>query len=179
MDFVSSLPQLLASVSRLGRGLVACSVAYLLASGCAGESDPVRTDGTGGANNEARAECAAIGELCHAADVGAGPLHECHEIGHVGDVSQCAAHFAECVGLCVRSEGDDPESGVADGYCAALGELCHPVDELSPMLHDCHEVGHRGEATACKQAFDACATMCLRALEDSENDASAGGAAAH
>ena len=33
--------------------------------------------------------CTLIGHACHAVDPGSGPLHDCHELGHAGDATQC------------------------------------------------------------------------------------------
>ena len=51
--------------------------------------------GHGGASVEAGAsECRVIGELCHEADTGNGPAHDCHELGHEADGAACLDGFA-------------------------------------------------------------------------------------
>jgi hypothetical protein len=47
--------------------------------------------------------CASLGELCHAVDDQDGPLHECHELGHVNDQAVCAGEFDRCAGLCLAA----------------------------------------------------------------------------
>jgi len=125
---------------------------------------------SGGASGNAAdgaVTCEVIGELCHEADTGSGAGHECHELGHQGHVEACESGFSDCVALCVD---DDEGAGGAkpDAHCAALGELCHPVDDGNGPLHECHEVGHVGNAAKCAAEFDDCATLCLAAREELE-----------
>jgi hypothetical protein len=176
---------------RVCLGLIAASAALAFA-GCG--DDDAASPGAGGAaaqGGEAHAggaaagalTCEVIGELCHEADTGSGPAHDCHETGHVGHVDACAQAFDGCVALCVSD--DDGAGGAAagvggagpapDGHCAALGELCHPVDDSNGPLHDCHELGHIGNAAQCAASFDDCAQRCLAAREELE--AGTGGAA--
>jgi hypothetical protein len=117
------------------------------------------------------AECQVIGELCHEADTGAGAAHECHELGHEGDGAACVAGFADCVETCVEgSAGKEP-------LCAALGELCHAVDDETGPLHECHELGHVNDQELCAAEFSHCATICLAAREELEHGAGTGGGA--
>lgn len=128
--------------------------------------------------------CQVLGELCHAADTGSGPAHDCHAIGHVGNAAACEAEFAGCVGTCTgadvgaggaggASAGDDPK-------CAALGSLCHEAGEIDQDAQECHELGHVGNAAKCAASFESCATLCLAILdtiEGGQGGASTGGAA--
>lgn len=114
------------------------------------------------------AECAVLGELCHAADTGAGPAADCHELGHVGDPVACSEEFASCIGVCVE------EGSTQDPHCAALGELCHVVDTGSGMAHDCHEIGHVNDAAECAAAFEGCAAHCLAERDKLEGAGGAG-----
>ncbi|HYQ15816.1 MAG TPA: hypothetical protein VEQ58_08665 [Polyangiaceae bacterium] len=123
-------------------------------AGAAGE--PSTSDGS--------AECAVIGELCHEADSGSGAAHDCHEVGHVADGAACLSSFDGCVKTCV-DDGDGDADADADPRCAALGELCHPVDDHDGPLHACHELGHENDAEGCAAAFDDCAAQCLAARE--------------
>lgn len=120
------------------------------------------------------AQCRVIGELCHAADAGEGAAHECHELGHEGDGEACTAGFAGCVETCVdESTGEEP-------LCAALGELCHAVDDETGPLHECHELGHVNDEAVCAGQFDHCAEICLAAREElEESEAGSGGAGGH
>lgn len=148
---------------RLGLGLltVGCSVAF---AGCSGDDDDEPA-----AHEDAALICQVIGELCHEADTGSGPAHECHLLGHEGDAATCDAQMAGCMEICV--EGDSGGAGGAasvtdDPYCAALGSLCHPVETTAAQ--DCHELGHANDAAACAEAFDACAELCLAGREELE-----------
>jgi hypothetical protein len=133
----------------------------------------------GAAESDGAVKCEVIGELCHEADTGSGPAHECHEVGHVGNAAACEAEFASCIGTCVADEGAGGAGSEQDPVCAALGELCHPVDDVSGPLHDCHELGHEGRAAACAAGFADCATACLAARELLEaGTAGAGGMSA-
>jgi hypothetical protein len=120
--------------------------------------------GLGGSASEGALECEVVGELCHEADLGSGPAHDCHELGHEGVAATCHAQFKTCIDTCVQDEDGTPSSE-QDPKCLALGELCHPVDDKDGPLHECHELGHEGDATACAAAFDDCATKCLAARE--------------
>lgn len=116
------------------------------------------------------AQCRVLGELCHEADTGSGPAHECHELGHVNDAAACVEGFSGCVETCVEgSAGEEP-------LCAALGELCHAVDDETGPLHECHELGHVNDAAVCAAEFDRCAELCLAAREELEHGHGAGGA---
>lgn len=117
----------------------------------------------GGAASDGSDECKVMGELCHAADSGSGAAHDCHEVGHEGDGASCLAEFAGCINTCV------PEApanlSLEDARCAALGELCHPVDDENGPLHACHELGHENDASICAAKFADCAQRCLAAVE--------------
>lgn len=116
------------------------------------------------------AQCRVIGELCHAADSGTGAAHECHELGHENDGEACTTSFAGCVETCVDdSAGKEP-------LCAALGELCHAVDDETGPLHECHELGHVNDEAVCGAEFDHCAEICLAAREELEHGAGGSGA---
>lgn len=157
---------------------------------CGGDDDegPLKTGGThaggnasggaGGAADDGAMECKVVGELCHEADTGSGPGHDCHELGHENDPAACAAGFAKCIDLCVPSEGAGGAANERDPKCAALGELCHAVDDKDGPLHDCHELGHDGDAAKCAAGFDACATKCLAARELLDEHPSGGAAGA-
>ena len=139
-------------------------------------SPPAGGAADGGAmHGDAALECQVLGELCHAADSGTGPAHECHEVGHVGNAAACNAEFAGCVGVCT---GADTGAGGDDPKCAALGSLCHEAGEIDADAEACHDVGHVGNAAACAEQFASCATLCLAILDTiEEGGAGAGGAA--
>jgi hypothetical protein len=174
------------SFLRLTLGLSAASFALAFA-GCSDDEPVVAGSGaaaghggqahsgaaSGGASDEGPT-CEVIGELCHEADTGSGPGHDCHELGHEGHAAACVAGFDDCIALCVPAEEGGGGGGAAgsgpapDPHCAALGELCHPVDDTEGPLHECHEIGHVGNAANCAAEFDNCATLCLVAREEQE-----------
>jgi len=121
-------------------------------------------------------ECQVLGELCHEADTGSGPAHDCHETGHQGVASSCVKDFSSCVHTCVTDADDLGMGGAAgDPLCISLGELCHEVDDINGPLHECHETGHTGNAAACAATFDSCATQCLAARAALETGAAGAG----
>ncbi|HVY29156.1 MAG TPA: hypothetical protein VHB79_21505 [Polyangiaceae bacterium] len=146
----------------------------------AGASSGGEAQGGAVAVSDGTDECKVMGELCHEADTGAGsPAHECHETGHEGDGSACLKVFAGCINTCVDEA--PANLSLADARCAALGELCHPVDDGDGPLHACHELGHENNAPECAAQFADCSTRCLAArelLEAGEGGAGGGGAAA-
>lgn len=48
--------------------------------------------------------------------------------------------------------------------CAGLGSSCHVVDPGSGPLHECHELGHAGDAAACGVERASCVQACGDAL---------------
>jgi uncharacterized repeat protein (TIGR04052 family) len=52
----------------------------------------------------------------------------------------------------------------ADDACAGLGSTCHVVDPGSGPLHECHELGHGGDAQACSLRRASCVDDCGTAL---------------
>jgi hypothetical protein len=156
-----------------GLGLLAVSSVLFGASGCSGDAEDAPALGAGGETSAASgaSECKVLGELCHASDTGSGDAHECHEMAHRGDGAACLESFASCVDTCVPSEVAGVEK---DPRCAALGELCHPVDDDDGPLHECHELGHVNDPEICAASFDGCATRCLAALAELEAEAEHG-----
>lgn len=132
--------------------------------GAAGNQNGGGQAGAGGSSDDGALECEVVGELCHEADLGSGPAHDCHELGHDGDGPACHAQFSSCIHTCVQDEDGSPNTD-QDPKCLALGELCHPVDDKNGPLHECHELGHDGEAAACAAGFEDCAKRCLAARE--------------
>jgi hypothetical protein len=171
----------------LGLGLVVASCVFVFA-GC-GDDDDDNNPGRGGGGaasgggagqggdahghgetSSFELECKVLGRLCHEADTGSdsGTAHECHEIGHEGHADECGEAFDGCIAFCVPDEGAGGSGGAGttqDSHCAALGELCHAVDDGDGPLHACHELGHVNNAARCAAEFDDCATQCLAARE--------------
>lgn len=52
----------------------------------------------------------------------------------------------------------------ANDACTLLGSTCHVVDPGSGPLHECHELGHAGDAAACSLASASCVEACGAAL---------------
>jgi hypothetical protein len=104
-------------------------------------------------------QCAVVGTLCHASKTAAGQA--CHELGHHGVPTVCAAEFPGCVGECLGEKPGDP-------FCRAIGSLCHAVGDANGPLHGCHELGHEGDPDTCRARFDDCAEQCLTAIEAQE-----------
>jgi hypothetical protein len=153
-------------------------------SGSGGKGGSNATGGMGGESHGSGAsECLVLGELCHRVDDVDGPLHECHEVGHVGDPVACAAEFDECTTSCIEA-GEPGVGGAGAGgaegepgpiKCMALGELCHPVDDIDGPLHECHELGHVADVAVCEAEFDHCVTICIEAIEAAEGAGGTGG----
>jgi hypothetical protein len=173
---------------------VVAAGSLLAFAGCGDDDGSIQSNEGGSSSNVGMAgqppatngplECQVLGELCHEADRGSGPAHDCHETGHQGAASTCVKDFSSCIHTCVTDATDLGAGGASpDPSCIALGELCHEVDDITGPLHDCHETGHIGDAAQCAATFDSCATQCLAAraaLETSLGGAggatSAGGA---
>jgi hypothetical protein len=79
--------------------LAACEAIY---PQCIALCDPA------GAGDAGKLLCDEIGEKCHPFDDGgAGLGHECHEVGHTGDVAACAAIYDQCITFCSADAGHD------------------------------------------------------------------------
>jgi hypothetical protein len=56
-------------------------------------------------------QCKAMGDKCHDFDTGSGLGNLCHEVGHTGNLSWCAAIYDECVALCGEPDVPGPDAG--------------------------------------------------------------------
>ena len=108
------------------------------------------------ARPSAALQCEVVGTLCHDAESDAGQA--CHELGHDGAPSTCAAEFPGCIDTCLDGGSDDH-----DPFCRALGSLCHDTESAEGQA--CHELGHDADPTTCRQRFDHCAQLCLAAID--------------
>jgi len=169
--------------SSLRAGLSLALVGSLFAFAGCGDDDDSSTSNAGSGNVGGAAdgalECQVLGELCHEADTGSGPAHDCHETGHIGNAATCVKDFSSCIHVCVTDADDLGAGGAAsapDPRCIALGELCHEVDDKNGPLHTCHETGHIGDAAKCAATFDSCATQCLAARAALETGTGGAGA---
>lgn len=67
--------------------------------------------------------------------------------------------FASVVALACSSS-EPPASVDPTGSCRAMASACHPYDKLSDIGHECHELGHAGDDTACAPRKDECLAAC-------------------
>lgn len=126
--------------------LVGVLLACIGAWGCGDNDNSVEE-----AQPSAALQCEVMGSLCHDAETEAG--EECHHLGHDGPPNACVAEFASCLDLCLdHGAGEDP-------FCRAIGSVCH--DSESAAGQACHDLGHDGDAVACRREFDGCARLCL------------------
>ena len=44
--------------------------------------------------------CVELSDVCHEADTGTGPAHDCHEVAHTDDEAEGAAELASCTATC-------------------------------------------------------------------------------
>jgi len=59
--------------------------------------------------------------------------------------------------------------------CAALGRICHAVDDVDGPLHECHELGHANDLAVCLESFASCIAACRAATPAGEGGAGGGG----
>jgi len=50
--------------------------------------------------------CAEIMDVCHGADEGTGPAHDCHDVAHADVEDDCAAQKDSCIATCNAELGD-------------------------------------------------------------------------
>ncbi len=50
--------------------------------------------------------CAEIMNVCHAADEGTGPAHDCHDVAHADGEEACVAQKDACIAACNAVLGD-------------------------------------------------------------------------
>ncbi|MEY4513080.1 MAG: hypothetical protein RLZZ450_5202, partial [Pseudomonadota bacterium] len=55
------------------------------------------------------------------------------------------------------------DAGVTPSSCPQIVSTCHEVDPGQGPIHDCHEIGHDGDAAACATALDSCIALCSAA----------------
>lgn len=62
--------------------------------------------------------CDMLGHQCHPFDTGSGPAHDCHELGHAGDLAACEAMLASCLMTCSGDAGSahDEDAGAAHDH---------------------------------------------------------------
>jgi hypothetical protein len=85
--------------------LYACASTTPSTTGSSGSSGAIPTDEAGG-HTSPYPSCNEITHACHAFDVGEGPIHDCHELGHSATSDEsCAAHKQHCLSICVDDGG--------------------------------------------------------------------------
>ncbi|MEZ4393223.1 MAG: hypothetical protein R3A48_19230 [Polyangiales bacterium] len=88
--------------------------------------------------------CEGLGGLCHEVDPGDGPIHDCHEGGHDGDPTWCAANGARCRALCLAAA----DGGVHE-HDAATDAAAHDHDAATDAAaHDHDAAAHDHDAAA-------------------------------
>lgn len=125
----------------------------------------------------AELRCAEMASVCHAFDFGDGELGaQCHRIGHAGQAEACTPKlYEQCMAFCQVDSGaldassDAAPSPVDAGHgdagedqCQQIGHLCHDLDTGADagLAHECHEVGHAGDALQCAAIYDDCIALC-------------------
>jgi hypothetical protein len=85
--------------------MTVCSVCLALGSlglmGCGEEEEDEH--GGGGDHDPESPSCAEIMDVCHAADEGSGPAHDCHDVAHDDVEADCAAQKDACLAICTPS----------------------------------------------------------------------------
>ena len=133
------------------RMLMVCAMAACVGAWGCGDNDNSVPEPT----PSAALQCEVVGTLCHDSESDAGQA--CHHLGHDGAPAACVAEFSGCLDVCLEpGAGEDP-------FCRAIGSLCHDTESAEGQA--CHELGHDGDAAACRRAFDDCAELCLAANE--------------
>jgi hypothetical protein len=84
----------------------------LLFLGVVSCSDDTTSKTDAGSHYSSYPTCDAIIKACHPLDVGDGPIHDCHDLGHgATSDAECAPKKDECLRTCVAT----PDGGSADG----------------------------------------------------------------
>lgn len=73
---------------------------------------------SGGVHSSPYPSCDAIIKACHLYDIGPGPVHDCHDVGHgAKSDADCAPRKDACLKICddaSKDAGASPEAGPAD-----------------------------------------------------------------
>jgi hypothetical protein len=92
---------------RFGRRTVAVAFAAFSSLGLAAcgddEKDPPPEDH---GHDPESPSCAQIMDVCHAADEGSGPAHDCHDVAHADVEAYCAPQKDACIATCNAVLGD-------------------------------------------------------------------------
>ena len=86
--------------------VVASALAFA-SVGCTSSSSTAADAGAQREHASPYPSCDAIIQACHPLDVEEGPIHDCHDFGHAPTSSEaaCAAKKAECLAICVATDG--------------------------------------------------------------------------
>ncbi len=131
----------------------------------------------------AELRCAEMASVCHAFDFGGGDLaSHCHQVGHIGQGEACTPElYEQCMAACQVDSGapdtssdagaspDAASSDAGEDQCHRIGHLCHDLDTGpdAGLAHECHEVGHAGDAVQCAAIYDDCVALCDPGAETS------------
>jgi hypothetical protein len=67
---------------------------------CSDDHDDDTHSHSQGTHDPTNPSCAAIMDICHAADIEPGPAHDCHEVAHNDVEADCAAQKTSCLQTC-------------------------------------------------------------------------------
>jgi uncharacterized repeat protein (TIGR04052 family) len=160
------------------------------AAGAAGDGGAGADGGVGGemggeGGGATESLCAELGSLCHAYDLGPGPQHDCHELGHGGDEDVCQAQEAACRTACGGTDTIPftalfgAKVGTEVWSCASTytnvgadASTIRPVD-LKFYVHDVRLINEAGAEVAVTLTQDGVWQHAGVALLDFEDDTEA------
>ena len=70
--------------------------------------------------------CVDLSDVCHEADTGSGPAHDCHEIAHSDVEADCAAALADCTTACMTSPWRGAKSQLSK-------KIAKPATVIAPL----------------------------------------------
>jgi hypothetical protein len=76
-------------------------IATIAALGLTACSDEDEEEHVEDSHEPTEPSCIELIEVCHEADTGTGPAHECHETAHADDEAACAAALPDCMTACM------------------------------------------------------------------------------
>jgi hypothetical protein len=78
---------------------VLAALAPLSLAACSDDDEEEHAD-DGNTHEPESPSCVELTDVCHEADTGSGPAHDCHEVAH-GDVeADCLAELEDCTAIC-------------------------------------------------------------------------------
>jgi hypothetical protein len=97
---------------------------------CTRDDEPTHADA--GGHSSLYPTCDEIIKRCHPLDVGEGPIHDCHDLGHGAESDEvCVKQKDACFRVCV------PDAGASDaGADAPLGDAAPEAATPDAHAHD-------------------------------------------